>query len=69
MEKVARRAALPSREAVVEAMDNCYDPCCRERRVSVVDIGLIESIGIDYPRHKDRDGPYNGMVSFRLSPA
>ena len=40
------RAASPSREAVIGALDNCYDPCCRERRISVVDMGLIESIEI-----------------------
>lgn len=39
-----------SREAVIQALDNCYDPCCRERRISVVDMGLIESIDI-----QDRD--------------
>ncbi len=37
----------PSREAVIGALDNCYDPCCRERRISVVDMGLIESIEIE----------------------
>ncbi len=47
VEKVAGRAVPPSREAVIGALDNCYDPCCRERRISVVDMGLIESIGID----------------------
>jgi metal-sulfur cluster biosynthetic enzyme len=48
MEKVVGRAAgsPPSREAVIQALDNCYDPCCRERRISVVDMGLIESIDI-----------------------
>ena len=46
MEKVASRAVPPSREAVIGALDNCYDPCCRERRISVVDMGLIESIDI-----------------------
>jgi metal-sulfur cluster biosynthetic enzyme len=35
------------REAVFRALDNCYDPCCRDRRISVVDMGLIESIGIE----------------------
>ena len=34
------------REAVIAALDNCFDPCCRERRISVVDMGLIESIEI-----------------------
>jgi metal-sulfur cluster biosynthetic enzyme len=46
VEKVVGRAASPSREAVIQALDNCYDPCCRERRISVVDMGLIESIDI-----------------------
>ena len=39
--------ASPSREAVIRALDNCYDPCCQERRISVVDMGLIESIRIE----------------------
>jgi metal-sulfur cluster biosynthetic enzyme len=36
----------PGREAVIGALDNCFDPCCQERRISVVDMGLIESIKI-----------------------
>lgn len=47
MEKVVGRTVAPSREAVIGALDNCYDPCCRERRISVVDMGLIESIEIE----------------------
>ena len=50
MEKVVGRAASPSREAVIGALDNCYDPCCRERKISVVDMGLIESIEIENRR-------------------
>jgi metal-sulfur cluster biosynthetic enzyme len=46
VEKVAGRAASPSREAVIGALENCYDPCCRERKISVVDMGLVESIEI-----------------------
>ena len=38
--------ATVGREAVIGALDNCFDPCCRERRISVVDMGLIESIEI-----------------------
>jgi metal-sulfur cluster biosynthetic enzyme len=34
------------REAVIRALDECYDPCCRDRRISVVDMGLIESVEI-----------------------
>ena len=36
----------PSREAVIRALDECYDPCCRDRKISVVDMGLIEAIDI-----------------------
>jgi metal-sulfur cluster biosynthetic enzyme len=39
-------AAPPEQEVVVWALDNCYDPCCRERKISAVDMGLIESIEI-----------------------
>jgi metal-sulfur cluster biosynthetic enzyme len=38
--------ASASWEAVIRALDNCYDPCCRDRKISVVDMGLIESITI-----------------------
>ncbi|CAN5844822.1 metal-sulfur cluster assembly factor [soil metagenome] len=38
--------AAPDREAVIRALDRCYDPCCQERKISVVDMGLIESIDI-----------------------
>jgi metal-sulfur cluster biosynthetic enzyme len=38
--------ASPKRERVIRALDECYDPCCRDRKISVVDMGLIESIEI-----------------------
>ena len=31
---------------MIRALDNCYDPCRRDRRISVVDLGLIGSIEI-----------------------
>ena len=40
------RGASPGLEVVIGALDNCYDPCCRDRKISVVDMGLIESIEI-----------------------
>jgi metal-sulfur cluster biosynthetic enzyme len=36
----------PDREAVIRALDECYDPCCRDRKISIVDMGLIESVEI-----------------------
>ena len=48
MDEVAVDAARApvGREEVISALENCFDPCCRERRISVVDMGLIESIEI-----------------------
>ena len=49
VEKVASYAGVglsPSREAVIRALDRCYDPCCRDRKISVVDMGLIEGIEV-----------------------
>ena len=44
------RAAGPGREAVMRALGRCYDPCCEERRISVVDMGLIDSVEISGSR-------------------
>lgn len=48
MEKVAGSVGngSPSREAVIRALDECYDPCCQDQKISVVDMGLIESVRI-----------------------
>ncbi len=34
-------------DRVVEALRGVADPCCRERGISVVDMGLLEGIAID----------------------
>src|SRR5438270_1365781 len=33
--------------AILEALRTVYDPCCREKGISVVDMGLIESVTVD----------------------
>jgi metal-sulfur cluster biosynthetic enzyme len=38
--------ASPKRETVIRALDECYDPCCRDRKISVIDMGLIERVEI-----------------------
>jgi metal-sulfur cluster biosynthetic enzyme len=45
---------MADREEVMEALGRCFDPCCQERGISIVDMGLIhdvrisgESVGID----------------------
>jgi metal-sulfur cluster biosynthetic enzyme len=37
----------PTREAVLRALETCYDPCCRERGISVVDMGLVEAVAVE----------------------
>lgn len=33
-------------EQVFEVLETCYDPCCKERSVSVVELGLIQSVQV-----------------------
>lgn len=33
--------------AIVEALRGVHDPCCRERGISVVDMGLLERVELD----------------------
>lgn len=40
-------AEAPDRAAVMAALCACYDPCCRERGVSVVDLGLIQEVQVE----------------------
>ena len=40
---------LPS--AIVESLRGVHDPCCRDRGISVVDMGLVRSVDVDADRH------------------
>ena len=37
----------PTAAHVVGALERCYDPCCHDRGISVVDMGLLEQVRID----------------------
>jgi metal-sulfur cluster biosynthetic enzyme len=37
----------PGEADVFAALRRCYDPCCREKGISVVDMGLIESVHVE----------------------
>ncbi len=41
-------------EQVFEALKACYDPCCKERAISVVDMGLIQGVQIAENGHDVR---------------
>ncbi|CAN5224725.1 hypothetical protein BH20ACT9_BH20ACT9_05670 [soil metagenome] len=34
-------------DAIVEALRDVYDPCCREKAISVVDMGLVRAVAVD----------------------
>ena len=36
--------------AVMEALASVYDPCCQEKGLSVVDMGLVRRIDLDGDR-------------------
>ena len=36
-----------TKDSVIEALRDCYDPCCEDRVISVVDMGLIEDIKVN----------------------
>jgi metal-sulfur cluster biosynthetic enzyme len=37
-------ARAPDRDAIVDALRDVYDPCCAERGVSIVDMGIVEDV-------------------------
>ena len=37
---------LVTSEQVLEVLQTCYDPCCKERSVSVVELGLIQNVQV-----------------------
>ena len=47
-------ARAPDREAIVDALRDVYDPCCADRGVSIVDMGVVEDVRVDGP-HVDVD--------------
>jgi metal-sulfur cluster biosynthetic enzyme len=37
----------PDPEAIVDALRDVYDPCCADRGVSIVDMGVVEDVRVD----------------------
>jgi metal-sulfur cluster biosynthetic enzyme len=36
-----------TKTALIDALKEVYDPCCAERGVSIVDMGLVEDVRVD----------------------
>ena len=43
-----------SPEQVIEVLQTCYGPCCKERSVSVVELGLIQGVKVAENGHDVR---------------
>ncbi len=41
-------------EQVLEVLKTCYDPCCKERAVSIVELGLIHGVQVAENGHDVR---------------
>ena len=40
-------ARAPDRPALMEALREVYDPCCADRGISIVDMGVVEDVRVD----------------------
>ena len=40
-------ARPPDRAALMAALDDVYDPCCADRGLSIVDMGVVEDVRVD----------------------
>ena len=36
----------PERTAIVEALGDVYDPCCADRGISIVDMGVVDDVRV-----------------------
>ncbi len=41
---------MVNHDDVMAALRRCYDPCCKDRAISVVDMGLIENVRVEADR-------------------
>jgi metal-sulfur cluster biosynthetic enzyme len=40
----------PDRAALLDALRDVYDPCCTDRGISIVDMGLVEGVHVEGSR-------------------
>ena len=46
-EDTVTEARAPDRDAIVDALRDVYDPCCADRGVSIVDMGVVEDVRVE----------------------
>jgi metal-sulfur cluster biosynthetic enzyme len=40
-------ARAPDRQALLAALGDVYDPCCADRGISIVDMGVVDDVHVD----------------------
>jgi metal-sulfur cluster biosynthetic enzyme len=45
----------PDREALVDALREVYDPCCADRGINIVDMGVLEDVRVRQGGHVEVD--------------
>jgi metal-sulfur cluster biosynthetic enzyme len=40
-------ARAPDRQALLEALGDVYDPCCADRGISIVDMGVVDDVRVE----------------------
>jgi len=46
----ASPSRTPSKDELLDALRDVYDPCCEDRGISIVDMGVVEDVRVDAQR-------------------
>lgn len=57
----------PDREALYAALGEVYDPCCADRGVSILDMGVVEKVHVEGPNVRVDVVPTTGWCPFVAS--
>ena len=45
-----RQPPPPTKDELIDALRDVYDPCCEDRGISIVDMGVVEDVRVDGSR-------------------
>ena len=60
-------ARAPDRDALMRALCDVYDPCCADRGISIVDMGVVEDVRVEDGRVRVDLVPTTGWCPFVAS--
>ena len=59
-----RNARAPDRGALMRALGDVYDPCCADRGISIVEMGVVEDVRVEGPHVSVDLVPTTGWCPF-----